>query len=203
LVANPGGFTTQSCSHAWTITSVSSNPMSIHFSYYGPYSGSYYTYYNGIYVLAQNTSVGFNVSSGYNILCSDSVTIDNIPSVVAWLYSSNQYYNSSSFQYLQGISNLPFNFTQYGISRSTVYNIYPNKGLLISKNFPSGDSYFTLYNFSNNAGYYVIYRDYIKTICDNPANYICDANGNLCNLDYITGQAQGWLPVSPELDIIY
>ncbi|MFZ8856187.1 MAG: hypothetical protein ACO2OX_03285, partial [Candidatus Nanopusillus sp.] len=88
MVANPGGFTTQSCSHAWTITSVSSNPMSIHFSYYGPYSGSYYTYYNGIYVLAQNTSVGFNVSSGYNLLCSDGVAVDNIPSVVAWLYSS-------------------------------------------------------------------------------------------------------------------
>ncbi|MDT7890839.1 MAG: hypothetical protein RQ869_02105, partial [Candidatus Nanopusillus sp.] len=74
----------------------------------------------------------------------------------------------------------------------------PNKGLLISKNFPSGDSYFTLYNFSNNAGYYVIYRDYIKTICGNPANYICDANGNLCNISYIAGQAQGWLPISPE-----
>jgi hypothetical protein len=198
LVANSGEFTTQSCSHAWTITSVSSNPMSIYFSYYGPYSGSYYTYYNGIYVLAQNTSVGFNVSSGYNILCSDGVTRNNIPSVVAWLYSSNQYYNPSFFQYVQGISNLPFNFTQYGISRNIVYNIYPNKGLLISKNFPSGDSYFTLYNFSNNAGYYVIYRDYIKTICDNPVNYICDANGNLCNISYITGQAQGWLPISPE-----
>jgi len=199
LEANSGEFITQSCFHAWTITSVSSNPMSIYFSYYGPYSGTYYTYYNGIYVLAQNTSVGFNVSSGYNLLCSDGVAVDNIPSVVAWLYSSNQYYNPSSFQYLQGISNLPFNFTQYGISRSTVYNIYPDRGLLISKNLPSGDSYFTLYNFGvNNAGYYVIYQDYIKTICDSPANYICDANGNLCNLYYITGQAQGWLPISPE-----
>ena len=200
LVASSGELTTQSCSHALTISGANSNsnPLSIQFSYYGPYSGTYYTYYNGIYVLAQNTSVGFNVNGGYNWLCSDGVTGTTTPSVAAWLYSSNQYYNLNSLQYVQGISNLPFNFTQYNIDRNTVYNIYPNEGLLIPEHFPSGNSYFTLYNFNNNAGYYVIYQDYVKTVCNNPADYICDANGKLCNIGHIKGQAQGWLPISPE-----
>jgi hypothetical protein len=204
LVASSGEFTTQSCSHAWTISSANSNsnPLSIKFSYYGPYSGTYYTYYNGIYVLAQNTSVGFNVNGGYNWLCSDGNTNTSIPPVAAWLYSSNQYYNPNSFEYVQGISNLPFNFTQYNIDRNDVYNIYSTEGLLIPESFPHGpfgNSYFTLYNFSvNNAGYYVIYQDYIKTICNSPSNYICDADGTLCNIGHIVGQAEGWLPISPE-----
>ena len=199
LAASPGEFTTQSCSHAITITNTNSNPLSIYFSYYGPYSGTYYTYYNGIYVLAQNTSVGFNVSDGYNKLSSDGATWSAVATVAAWLYSSNQYYDTNSFQYVQGISNFLFNFTQYGISRNTVYNIYPDEGLLLPNGLPSILSYFTLYNFSvNNAGYYVIYQDYVKTRCDNPATYICDADGNLCNIGSISGQAQGWLPISLE-----
>ncbi|WP_231433962.1 hypothetical protein [Candidatus Nanopusillus massiliensis] len=129
LVASSGEFTNQSCSHAWTLTSTCSNPLSISFSYYGPYSGTYYTYYNGIYVLAQNTSVGFNVNGEYNWLCSDGNTNTSIPPVAAWLYSSNQYYNPDSFAYVQGISNLPFNFTQYIIDRNAVYNIYSNEAL--------------------------------------------------------------------------
>jgi hypothetical protein len=135
-------------------------------------------------------------------LCSDGNTNTSIPPVAAWLYSSNQYYNPNSFAYAQGISNLPFNFTQYNIDRNAVYNIYPNEGLLIPESFPHGpfgNSYFTLYNFSvNNAGYYVIYQDYLKTICNNPSNYICDANGTLCNIGHIVGQAEGWLTISPE-----
>ncbi|PVU71583.1 hypothetical protein DDW05_00570 [Candidatus Nanobsidianus stetteri] len=199
LVAIPGEFTTQSCSHAITITNInsSSNPLSIYFSYYGPYSGTYYTYYNGIYVLAQNTSVGFNVSGGYDKLCSDGATWTASATAAAWLYSSNQYYNPSSFQYVQGMSNLPFNFTQYNIDRNDVYNVYPNEGILLNGS-PPILSYFTLYNFSNNVGYYVIYQDYIKTRCTDPANYICDANGTLCNIGYIAGQAEGWLPIYPE-----
>jgi len=200
LVASSGEFTTQSCSHAWTISGANSNsnPLSIQFSYYGPYSGTYYTYYNGIYILAQNTSIGFNVGGGYNYLCSDGATGTTTPSVAAWLYSSNQYYNQNLLQYVQGISNLPFNFTQYNVDRNTVYNIYPNEGLFVPENFPSGSSSFNLYNFNNNAGYYVIYQDYVKTICTSPADYICDANGTLCNIGHIVGQAEGWLPISSE-----
>ncbi|BFI73439.1 hypothetical protein YN1_4260 [Nanoarchaeota archaeon] len=216
LTISAGTFTNQSCSHAETDTSASttSNPLSINIGYYGPNSGTYYTYYNGIYVLAQNTTLGFSVSSGYNWLCSDGATSSTYPEVAVWLYSTNQNYNTNSEIYTEGLSNIYINFTQYDVDRNIIYNQYPNEGFVspygfgISSGYPviyvNGSSYnpsgsIEVSSFGvNQAGYYLVYQDYIKTFCVDPASYICDPNGQLCNIGDIKGEAQGWLPINPE-----
>ena len=205
LTASSGTFTNQQCSHGGTDTSASttSNPLSLNINYYGLNSGTYYTYYNGIYVLAQNTTLGFNVSGGYNVLCSDGATGSGYPAITIWLYGTNQYYNLNSEQYMEGISNLGINFTSYSVDRQMIYNVYPDEGFVYSgldwTSPVEGSPSIYVYNFTeNDSGYYVVYQDYIKTICNSPMSFICDPDGTLCNIGHIQGEAQGWLPINPE-----
>jgi hypothetical protein len=202
LSASNGGFTTTSCSHAGSDTSTNSNPLNISINYYGPNQGTNYTYNGSMYILAQNTTLAFNVNGGYNVLCSDGVTNSGTPAVAVWLYSTD-HFNLNSLNYIIGLSNLGINFTNYNVDRKIIYIAYPKEGFVYSgldwTSPVQGSSSIYLYNFSmNSAGYYIVYQDYIKTICNSPLSYICDPDGKLCNIRHIQGQAEGWLPINPE-----
>ncbi|BBL45270.1 hypothetical protein MJ1_0095 [Nanobdella aerobiophila] len=206
LGASAGTFTSVSCTHAVADVSAnsSSNPLQIYFNYNGPNTGNYYTYDNGVYILAQNTSLGFNVNGGYNGLCSDGVTNSGTPSIAFWLYSTDQYFDPNSSVYILGTSNAGITFSNYFVDRSTIYNIHPNEGFVLPSGSPlwlalEGGSSVNVYNFNeNNPGYYILYTDYIRTVCGSPEDYICDPNGNLCSYGHIQGEAWGWLPINPE-----